>query len=255
MARSRRSYARDSRGRFASTPGGPARAASGLPKRQARKMGAPPPRRRGLVTQRAAVRRSAAKLKGLDASGSYSGALKQRGQRAAVTRAANRLQAAQQSGRRRLRPGAQQGVIRPGRGPRVMNPEVMPRDRVPASQRPGSMTSTLRGLMRGLAQADARRIREVEAITGQRVTMPSTPPSAGARVRATAKGGKVAGTMRAALRELAQSDARTIREMESIIRDATPKMAGAKGGKALRGGRKALPTRKAAKSTRRRKPS
>jgi hypothetical protein len=106
------------------------------------------------------------------------------------------------------------------------------------------MTSTLRGLMRGLAQADARRIREVEAITGQRVTMPNTPSGAGARVRATAKGGKVADTMRAGLRELAQSDARTAREMAAIVRDATPKVAGAKGGKALRGGKKALPTEK-----------
>jgi hypothetical protein len=193
------------------------------------------------------VRRSAAKLKGLDVSGSYSGAMKQRGQKAAVTRAANRLQAAQQSGRRRLQAGARQGVVRPGKGPRVMNPEVMPRDRVPASQRPGSMTSTLRGLMRGLAQADARRIREVEGITGQRVTMPSTPSGAGARVRATAKGGKVADTMRAGLRELAQSDARTIREMENIIRGDTPKVAGAKGGKALPGDKKALPEKKTAK--------
>jgi hypothetical protein len=131
MARSRRSYTRDSRGRFASTPGGPARAASGLPKRQARKMGTPPPRRRGLVTQRAAVRRSTAKLKGLDASGSYSGALKQRGQRAAVTRAANRLQAAQQSGRRRLRAGAQQGVIRSRQRPATGKPKV--RIRIPRS--------------------------------------------------------------------------------------------------------------------------
>jgi hypothetical protein len=109
------------------------------------------------------------------------------------------------------------------------------------------MTSTLRGLMRGLAQADARRIREVEAITGQRVTMPSTPSGAGARVRATAKGGKVADTMRAGLRELAQSDARTIREMENIIRGDTPKVAGAKGGKALPGDKKALPEKKTAK--------
>ena len=124
MARARRSYTRDSRGRFASTPGGPARAASGLPKRQARKMGTPPPRRRGLVTQRAAVRRSAAKLKGLDVSGSYSGAMKQRGQRAAVTRAANRLQAARQSGRRRLRAGAQQGVIRSRQRPATGKPAV-----------------------------------------------------------------------------------------------------------------------------------
>jgi hypothetical protein len=52
---------------------------------------------------------------------------------------------------------------------------------------------------------------------------------------------------------LAQSDARTIREMENIIRGDTPKVAGAKGGKALRGDKKALPARKAAKSTRRRR--
>jgi hypothetical protein len=114
----------------------------------------------------------------------------------------------------------------------------MPR-RVPAAQRPGSLTSTLRGTLRALAKADAARIRELEAITGQKVR--PTPAGAragaeaGARVRGTAKGGKVAGTLRAGLRELAQSDARTAREMAAIVRDATPKVAGGKGGKAMKG--------------------
>jgi hypothetical protein len=115
VARSSRTYARDARGRFASTPGGGSRRpAGGLPKRQPRKAGSPPPKRRGLVTQRAAVRRSAAKLRGKDpADQSLSGTLSRRAQKGAVTRASNRLQAAQQGGRQRVRPGATQGVIRP----------------------------------------------------------------------------------------------------------------------------------------------
>jgi hypothetical protein len=105
---------RDSRGRFASTPGGGKKAPSGLPKRSPRKAGTPPPKRRGLVTQRAAVRRASAKLKGLDTSGSYSGALRQRGQKAAVTRAGNQLKAAEATGRRRIAGGKVQGVVRVG---------------------------------------------------------------------------------------------------------------------------------------------
>ena len=118
----------------------------------------------------------------------------------------------------------------------------MPR-RVPAAQRPGSLTSTLRGTLRAVAKADAARIRELEAITGQKVR--PTPAGAragaeaGARVRGTAKGGKVAGTLRAGLRELAQSDARTAREMAAIVRDATPKVAGGEGGKAMKGAKAA----------------
>jgi hypothetical protein len=109
-----RSYVRDSRGRFASTPGGGKKAPSGMPKRAPRKVGTPPPKRRGLVTQRAAVKRASTKLKGLDISGSYSGALRQRGQKAAVTRAGNRLKAAEATGRRRIAGGKVQGVVRVG---------------------------------------------------------------------------------------------------------------------------------------------
>jgi hypothetical protein len=88
----------------------------------------------------------------------------------------------------------------------------------------------------------------MEAITGQKIKPAAAGTragtEAGARVRGTAKGGKVAGTLRAGLRELAQSDARTAREMAAIVRDATPKVAGGKGGKAIRGGRAALPAAK-----------
>jgi hypothetical protein len=102
----------------------------------------------------------------------------------------------------------------------------------PASQRPGSMTSVLRGTMQALAQADARRIRDIESITGQKVKSPRSRKAttdAGDRVRKTAKGGKVSDTLRAGLRELAQSDARTMREMSKIMKDATPKVSGGKG--------------------------
>jgi hypothetical protein len=38
--------------------------------------------------------------------------------------------------------------------------------RVPASQRPGSMTSTLRGTLRTLAQSDARMMRDIQSLVG-----------------------------------------------------------------------------------------
>jgi hypothetical protein len=136
-----------------------------------------------------------------------------------------------------------------GKKPPVMKTTVLkPEARVPASQRPGSMTNTLRATMGALAKADARRIREIQAITGQKVKPTAASAKAGkeasARVRATAKKGKATDTLRAGLRELAQSDARTAREMAAIVRDATPKVAGAKGAKAMRGGRAALPAEK-----------
>jgi hypothetical protein len=137
------------------------------------------------------------------------------------------------------------------RSPVMKATVIKPEARVPASQRPGSMTSTLRATMGALAKADARRIREVESITGQKVKPTAAGAKAGkeagARVRATAKKGKVADTLRAGLRELAQSDARTMRGMAEIVRDATPKVSGGKAGKAIRGGRAALPARKEAK--------
>ena len=124
--------------------------------------------------------------------------------------------------------------------------------RVPAAQRPGSMTSTLRSTLRNLAQADARRIREIEAITGQPVRAPRRAPAGqGATVRAPGRR-SVSGTLRDNLRALAQSDARTARGMADLAK-STP--AGAiKGGtsrKALKANAKALPAA-AAKPARRR---
>lgn len=126
---------------------------------------------------------------------------------------------------------------------------VMGSSRVPAAQRPGSMTSTLRSTLRNLAQADARRIREIEAITGQPVRAPRRAPAGqGATVRAPGRR-SVSGTLRDNLRALAQSDARTARGMADLAK-STP--AGAiKGGAS----RKALPAAKpaaAAKPARRR---
>jgi hypothetical protein len=99
----------------------------------------------------------------------------------------------------------------------------------PASQRPGSMTATLRGALKSLAQADAQRIREIESITGQKIKpIKERAVAAGAkeRVRSTAKGGKISDTLRAGLRELAQSDARTMRGISQIVKDTTPKLPG-----------------------------
>lgn len=118
------------------------------------------------------------------------------------------------------------GPANVARRPRTAKPTSRP----PAAARPGSMTSILRGTMQTLAKLDAQRIREIEAITGSKIK-PTTQSraqakatGASARVRATAKRGNVTNTMRSALRELAQSDARTIREMGNIPKDATPKL-------------------------------
>jgi hypothetical protein len=112
----RRSYTRDARGRFASTPGGSARKAVKLPAPARRTAGSKPQKRRGLLIQRSAAAASKRKLKGLDpADQSLSGSLKRRAQKGAVTRTANRLKAAESGGRRRIRTAAQPGVVRPGK--------------------------------------------------------------------------------------------------------------------------------------------
>ena len=239
MARGRRTnYTRDNRGRFASSPGG------GAPKRSTP------------ATRRAATR--AGNRLNRDNSGRISGI----GRNGATVRG-GRLKTAK--GNRRatqlasMKPaGFRGGVIaKGGRGVRGMVARSLAAtrkeragQRLPAAQRPGSLTSTLRGTLRTLAKADAARIRELEAITGGKVRPTAAGAraagEAGARVRGAAKGGKVGATLRAGLRELAQSDARTAREMASIVRDATPKVPGAKGGKAIRGGRAALPAAKPA---------
>jgi hypothetical protein len=126
----RRSYTRDARGRFASTPGGGARKAVKLPAPARRTVGSKPQKRRGLLIQRSAAAASKRKLKGLDpADQSLSGSLKLRAQKGAVTRTANELKVAEQGGRRRIRTGAQPGIVRPGRQGRAMPAAATPASR------------------------------------------------------------------------------------------------------------------------------
>jgi hypothetical protein len=110
-----RTYKRDSRGRFAGGGGG---SGGG---RKGRSLPAPTKRtasgktkRQGLLTQRAAVSAAQAKLKSKDpADRSLTGQLSLRAQKAAVTRAKNKLAAAQKTGRIRL--SGRDGVIRKGK--------------------------------------------------------------------------------------------------------------------------------------------
>lgn len=119
-----RTYKRDSRGRFASGGGGGSRSGGAkLPARPTRKVGSKPPKRQGLITQRASAKASRRKLAAMDpADNSYTGALKRRGQKAAATRTANRLAAAKESGRVRL--SSRAGVIKPPKrgGPARLKP-------------------------------------------------------------------------------------------------------------------------------------
>jgi hypothetical protein len=232
----KRSYTRDSNGRFASTPGGGKSAAL----------------KGGTLSKRSSLKGSRAKLAAKDkADPSIRNTLSTRAQKGAVTRGNKALRAAKAASQRTAVGRSKVGTVAKGKKSPVLKTTVLKPQaaRVPAAQRPGSMTSTLRATMGALAKADARRIREIESITGQKVRPTAAGAKAGkeagARVRATAKGGKVADTLRAGLRELAQSDARTMRGMAGIVRDATPKVAGGKGGKALKGAKKALPAAKA----------
>jgi len=172
VARSSRTYARDARGRFASTPGSSRKSTGGLPKRQPRKAGSPPPKRRGLVTQRAAVRRSAALLRGKDpADQSLSGTLSRRAQKGAVTRASNRLAAAQESGRRRIRTAAQPGVLRSGR--RTVTPATSPSNNIRGTSRRGRSPLGLR--------ANAIRVYRPVTRYGKRDKARRTPEAKAAR--------------------------------------------------------------------------
>jgi hypothetical protein len=232
----KRTYVRDGNGRFASTPGGGKPALKG-----------------GTLAKRTSLKKSRANLRAKDAADpSIRNTLSTRAQKGAVTRGDKALRAAKASSQRTAVGRSKVGTLSKTKKSPVLKTTVLKTEsaRVPAAQRPGSITNTLRGAMAALAKADAQRIREIESITGQKVrpTAAGTKAGkeAGARVRATAKKGKMADTLRAGLRELAQSDARTMRGMAEIVRDATPKVSGGKSGKALKGAKKALPAAKAA---------
>ena len=248
-----RTYHRDSRGRFASGGGSSGRQGPASPVR-GRKAGSPPPKRRGLIPQRQAVARAKGKLSAMDsADPSISAANRRRGLKGAVTKAANNLAAAQATGTRRIQTAARDGVIRPGRSrkaqaitPQVMGPGSTAGARPPASQRPGSMTHTLRGMLRELAQSDARLIRDIEAATGLPIAPPKGRRGGTAKLpgSGTSGTGKVSDALRGSLRQLAQSDARLYRDMAQIIGETAPKLPGSSSkGKGSRRGRsrKALP--------------
>ena len=243
MARNaRRNYVRDGRGRFSSTPGGGAAKKPRTTFRQRQAVSLARQRKQtgrlGSATREAKARLAASRKK-LTPNASPQ-------QKAAVTRA--KRMAAALAGERRIKTVAPAGVIRgaAARGvkkglkgrPRPVDATPMG-GRVPASQRPGSITSTLRGTLQALAKADAARIREIEGITGRPVRAPRKPAAGtGATVRAPGRR-SVSGTLGDNLRSLAQSDARTAREMADLAKP-TPKgtLKGGKGGsrKRVKGG-------------------
>jgi hypothetical protein len=246
----RTQYVRDAQGQFASTPGGGKKATPSAVRKAARAAAL----RGGTLAARTSLKKSRAKLKSIDkADQTLQTSLSKRAQKGAVTRGRKKLAKAIEANQTRLigvKPNA--NTIKKKRSPIL---EAKPLQK-PASQRPGSMTATLRGALKSLAQADAQRIREIESITGQKLKpIKERAVAAGAkeRVRSAAKGGKISDTLRAGLRELAQSDARTMRGMAEIVRDATPKVSGGKSGKAKKALTPAKPT--APKRTRASRPA
>jgi hypothetical protein len=218
----RTQYVRDAQGQFSSTPGGGKKATPSAVRKAAKSAAL----KGGTLAARTSLKKSRAKLAGIDkADQTLQTSLSKRAQKGAVTRGRKKLAKAIETNQTRLigvKPNA--NTIKKKRSPIL---EAKPLQK-PASQRPGSMTSTLRGALKSLAQADAQRIREIESITGQKLKpiKERAATAAGDRVRSTVKGGKVSDTLRAGLRELAQSDARTMRGMSQIVKDATPKLPG-----------------------------
>lgn len=206
---------RDANGRFASTPGG-----GGGSKRPKARMAEKGPNR--------LTRDNAGKI------------TSQGGNGATVRGGRLRTAGGNLRGRVLAKGPKQAGVIKARRPATLQATPIKPR--VPASQRPGSITNTLKNTLRSLAQSDAKRIREVEAITGQPVRAPKRPPAgSGATVRPSGRR-SVSGTLGDNLRSLAKSDARYYRELADLAK--APPAKGLKGGKgqgrALGGQKKAL---------------
>lgn len=218
-----RTYKRDANGRFAGGGGG-----SGRPKAKPVSRGA------NRLTRDNAGRITSVGGDGATARGGRLRTASGRRRAAVTAKATGRMSGTVKKGANKLPKGQRNegtAIPRPTTGG--------------TASRPGSMTATLRGTMRALAQADARFIREIEGITGQPLRAPrgGGGSAAAGRVRATARGGRVSDTLRAGLRELAQSDARMARGMAEIVRDATPKLSGSgrSGGRRIGAGRRRLP--------------
>jgi hypothetical protein len=227
----RRSYVRDANGRFSSSPGGGGGKVTG-----------------GSLKARTSARRSRAKLAKQDAGdSSLSGTASRRAQKAAVTRTAKASRAAQAANRGQLAGGRPAGTMSAKPRPAVARTTVMPR---PEQRAPGQgpMAQALRSTLRSLAQLDAQRIREIESITGmpiRRTASPSKPATnklPGSAGGAAAGGsGRVSDALRANLRQLAQSDARMVREMADLAKPPPrSQLRGTGGGsqRQLGGGRK-----------------
>jgi hypothetical protein len=163
-----------------------------------------------------------------------------------VTRGSRKLAAAKVENRRtmptRSKPAGVMGgkVQRRPAGPQVMKTTVMPRQQ-PRQPGQGPVTQALRGLLRDMARADAKHIRDIEALTGAPIGRP--PAGRGSRAlgggtskppTVSGKPGRVSDALRANLRALAQSDARYYREMGNLT-------AGGSKGQLKGGGGKSLP--------------
>jgi hypothetical protein len=147
-----RTYRRDARGRFAGGGGGSGgRRGTKLPAPAARKVGSAPQRRRGLLTQRAAVKSTKAKLAAKDpADRTIKGQLSRRSQKGAVTKASKALAAAQQSGRVRLS-GRIGLIVKKPKG-KTTTTTTMSRTQKPTS-RPLSNEAPISSYVRGVRSA------------------------------------------------------------------------------------------------------
>lgn len=238
-----RTYKRDSKGRFAGGGGskdnrGPAKVGRSGPR--GGKVGSRAEQKKAAAAQAARSAQFHSKAGSSTAKAAYKAAsrgarMSERGAAAAVPKKPTKGAAL-----------ATRPTVKPARKVEVVDAQVMNPSR-PRGQ--GSMTSALRSTLRELAQSDARFIREIEAITGQKIKVPrNTNTPKPALSGSGGRTGKVSDALRANLRELAQSDARRMREMAEIL--TPPKLPGGSSSRSVSGGsgkQRALPSSKGRK--------
>lgn len=115
----------------------------------------------------------------------------------------------------------------------------------PAPSKPPKIADALRGTLRTLAQSDARFYRELEQIVGPiKVQKPASRPAiSGGTSSGGSQRGSVTRALRSTLRDLAQSDAARLREIQDITKPSTSGTIGGSKRKGVSGsgGSRALP--------------
>lgn len=207
----RTQYVRDAQGQFASTPGGGKKATPSAVRKAAKAATL----KGGTLAARTSLSKSRAKLKSIDkADQTLQTSLSKRAQKGAVTRGSKKLTKAIKSNQTRLI-GAK------------------PNANTIKKKRPVSMAYVLKSVTRSMSPDDAQRITGNKPLAKRKIGVPS-------KLNTIKKNRSP--IVNAKTKKLSPAQ-----NISQIVKDATPGVASAKAGKAMRGGRAALPSEKSTK--------